>query len=85
VQGSHTDMPFMKEKLGEKVCLWGGVSAAVTVERGTEEEIRSSVRQAVDVLGPKGFILSPVDNITVEDPKIWKNIDIFIDEWKACG
>jgi uroporphyrinogen-III decarboxylase len=83
VQGSHTDMPYMKEKLGEKVCLWGGVSAAVTVERGTETEIRSAVRLAVEILGPKGFILSPVDNITVEDPKTWKNIDIFIDEWKA--
>lgn len=83
VQGSHTDMRLMKEKLSGKVCLWGGVSAAVTVERGIEDDIRGAVRLAVSALGSKGFILSPVDNITVEHPKTWKNIDIFINEWKA--
>lgn len=82
VQGTYTDMPMMKEKIGERVCLWGGVSAAVTVERGNEEEIRSAVRHALETLGPRGMILSPVDNFTVDEPGTWKNIDIFIDEWK---
>jgi uroporphyrinogen-III decarboxylase len=82
VQGTYTDMPLMKKKIGERVCLWGGVSAAVTVERGSEAEIRSAVRQALETLGPRGMILSPVDNFTVDEPGTWKNIDIFIDEWK---
>jgi hypothetical protein len=85
VQGTHTDMPLMKQKLGGQICLWGGVSAAVTVERGTQDEIRSAVRQAIHTLGPLGLILSPVDNITVDDPLTWHNISIFIDEWqKNC-
>jgi uroporphyrinogen-III decarboxylase len=83
VQGTYTDMPLMKEKMGERVCLWGGVSAAVTVERGSEAEIRSAVRQALKTLGPKGMILSPVDNFTVDEPGTWNNIDIFINEWKS--
>jgi uroporphyrinogen-III decarboxylase len=82
VQGTHTDMPLMKEKLGEQVCLWGGVSAAVTVERGTESEIREAVRRAHQVLGPRGFILSPIDNLTVDSPQTWANTEIFIDEWR---
>lgn len=82
VQGTYTDMPLMKKKIGESVCLWGGVSAAVTVEQGSEEEIRSAVRNAMQTLGPKGMILSPVDNFTVDAPSTWKNIEIFIDEWK---
>jgi uroporphyrinogen-III decarboxylase len=82
VQGTHTDLPLIKEKLGERVCLWGGVSAAVTVETGGGEEIRAAVRQALQTLGPRGFILSPVDNITIDTPKTWKNIDIFIDAWR---
>lgn len=82
IQGTYTDMPLMKRKIGERVCLWGGVSAAVTVERGTEAEIRSAVRQALETLGPNGMILSPVDNFTVDVPITWKNIDVFIDEWK---
>jgi uroporphyrinogen-III decarboxylase len=83
VQGTYTDMPLMKEKIGERVCLWGGVSAAVTVERGNEAEIRSAVRQALETLGPKGMILSAVDNFTVDEPNTWNNIDILIKEWKS--
>lgn len=82
VQGTHTDMEVMKKKIGHKICLWGGVSAAITVERGSEEEIRDAVRKAMKTLGPEGFILSPIDNITIDDPKTWHNIEIFIDEWK---
>jgi uroporphyrinogen-III decarboxylase len=84
VQGTHTDMYLMKEKLGKRVCLWGGVSGAVTVERGTDAEVRSAVRCALETLGPTGLILSPVDNITVNEPLTWKNVEIFIDEWKKC-
>ncbi|MFN2236141.1 MAG: uroporphyrinogen decarboxylase family protein [Anaerolineales bacterium] len=85
VQGTHTDMPLMKQKLEGQICLWGGVSAAVTVERGTEDQIRAAVGQAIQTLGPDGLILSPVDNITVDDPQTWNNIAIFIDEWqKYC-
>jgi hypothetical protein len=82
VQGTHTDMPWLKQKLGERVCLWGGVSGAVTVELGSEPEVRAAVREAMQTLGPDGFILSPVDNITVDAPLTWQNIDIFIDEWR---
>jgi hypothetical protein len=82
VQGTYTDMPLIKEKIGAHVCLWGGVSAAVTVERGSEAEIRAAVREALKTLGPIGMILSPVDNFTVDEPGTWKNIDIFIEEWK---
>ncbi len=82
VQGTYTDMPLMKKKIGESVCLWGGVSAAVTVEQGSEEEIRSAVRHAMQTLGPRGMILSPVDNFTVDAPRTWENIELFIDEWK---
>jgi len=82
VQGSYTDMPLMKKKIGEQICLWGGVSAAVTVERGSETEIRHAVRHALETLGPTGMILSPVDNLTVDGQNTWNNIDIFIDEWQ---
>ncbi len=82
IQGTHTDMALMKARLGQRACLWGGVSGAVTVERGTEVEVRSAVGQAIETLGPGGFILSPVDNITVDEPLTWRNIDIFIDEWR---
>lgn len=82
VQGTYTDMPLLKEKLSDRICLWGGVSGAVTVEMGSEEGVRSAVHKAIETLGPTGFVLSPVDNITIDAPLTWRNIDIFIDEWR---
>ena len=55
IQGTHTDMTLMKSKIGERVCLWGGVSAAVTVERGSKEEVLFAVRHALETLGPTRF------------------------------
>lgn len=82
IQGTHTDMALMKQALGGQVAMWGGVSGAVTVEMGTEEEVRTAVRRAIGTLGPDGFILSPVDNITIDTPRTWQNIDVLIDEWR---
>jgi uroporphyrinogen-III decarboxylase len=82
IQGTHTDMPVMKSRLEDCTSLWGGVSAAVTVERGTEEEVRAAVAGAIQTMGPRGFVLAPVDNLTVDEPITWDNLKIFIDEWK---
>ncbi len=82
VQGTSTDLEEIKRKTGNRMCLWGGVSGAITVEMGTEDEVRSAVRQALQALGPQGFILSPVDNITVDAPKTWSNLEVLGDEWR---
>jgi uroporphyrinogen-III decarboxylase len=83
VQGTSTNLAEIKAKVGDRMCLWGGVSGAITVEMGSEEEIRSAVQQALRTLGTQGFILSPVDNITVDAPKTWSNLEAFRDEWKC--
>src|SRR5208337_443057 len=85
VQGTYTNMGCMKNKLAERTCLWGGVSGAVTVEMGSAEEVRDAVRTAIDTLGPQGFILSPVDNLTVDAPRTWDNVKVLIKEWQALG
>ncbi len=82
VQGTHTDLAKIRQKTAGLMAIWGGVSGAVTVEMGSEEEIRQAVRGALQTLGPDGFVLSPVDNITVDTSQTWKNIAIFIDEWR---
>jgi hypothetical protein len=82
VQGTHTDMGLIKTKLRERTCLWGGISGAVTVEMGSEDEVRQAVRTALDTLGPQGFILSPVDNLTLDAPRTWHNLQIMINEWQ---
>jgi hypothetical protein len=82
VQGTHTDLATIKKRIGSRICLWGGVSGAITVELGTEGEVRTAVRQAIETLGPDSFILSPVDNITVDNAKTSRNVDVFLEEWQ---
>jgi hypothetical protein len=82
VQDPHANLPNLRSKLEGKISMWGGVSAAVTVEMGSESEVRQAVGKAIKELGPDGFILSPVDNITVDNPHTWQNIEYFIDEWQ---
>jgi uroporphyrinogen-III decarboxylase len=84
VQGTHTNLGLIKKKTAGRICLWGGVSGSLTVELGEANEIRAAVRLALAALGPEGFILSPVDNITVDAPKTWSNLHVFIDEWQRC-
>ena len=73
----------MKKKRRERPCLWGGVSGAVTLEMGSEEEVREAVRTVMDTLGPQGFILSPVDNVRVDSDLTRKNVEALIDEWRS--
>lgn len=82
VQGTHTDTGKVKEVYDGEIAIWGGVSGAITVELGTEEEIQSAVQTAIAEFGPDGLILSPVDNVTVDEPLTWKNVDIFIEAWR---
>ena len=73
----------VRDKLSDQMCLWGGVNGAITVEEGTEAEVREAVHQALDVMRDvNGFILSPVDNITESTLKAWQDVDVFIDAWK---
>jgi len=85
VQDARADFKLTKQKLGGKICLWGGVNGFVTVERGTPEQVRNEVRYAMETLAPGGgFILSPVDNVTLDDERTWANVHALIDEWRRC-
>ncbi|MFC2028699.1 uroporphyrinogen decarboxylase family protein [Chloroflexota bacterium] len=83
IQGTHTDLARVKKSYEDKISIWGGISGAITVELGTEDEIKIALSNAVSELGPKGLILSPVDNITVDEPKTWNNVNFLINEWKS--
>jgi hypothetical protein len=64
------------------VCLWGGVNGFITVETGTRAQVSAAVEEAVRAMGPRGFILSPVDNVRDDSPKAWENIGEMIETWK---
>ncbi len=84
VEGKGTDLAEMKRRAEGRIALWGGVNGFITVEGGSEEEIRQAVHAALGTLGPTGFILSPVDNIRDESPATWRNVQVFIQAWKEA-
>jgi hypothetical protein len=77
------DLEITKQVLGGKVCIWGGVNGHLTVEQGSEGQIRAEVQRAIQQLSPAGgFVLSPVDNVREYSTSIQKNVEIMIDEWQ---
>ncbi|MFQ6132850.1 MAG: uroporphyrinogen decarboxylase family protein [Armatimonadota bacterium] len=83
VQGRGTDLALVKQNLGGSICLWGGVNGFLTIERGTEDDVRAATREAIETLAPGGgFILSPVDNVSADSDTTWRNVAALIDCWK---
>ncbi len=82
VEGMQTDMRAMREKVGDRMALWGGVNGFVTVEMGSDEEITDAVREALEALGPRGLILSPVDNIRDESDEAMRRVQALIEAWR---
>jgi len=84
VQDARVDFDLTAEKLGGKVCLWGGVNGFVTVEQGRPAQVRGAVERAIEILGKNGgFILSPVDNVTVDTPRARENVRALLETWRA--
>lgn len=82
VQGKGTDMRLLKGRLGRRVALWGGVNGFLTVELGSEAEVEAAVEAAIGILGPEGFILSPVDNVRESTPAVWRNVRALVRAWQ---
>jgi len=83
-EGKGSSLTAVKEKCrAAGRALWGGVSGAVTVERGSQAETEAAVRRALEVLGQGGgFILSPVDNVREDTENAWRNTRALLAAWK---
>ncbi|MHB1357362.1 MAG: uroporphyrinogen decarboxylase family protein [Anaerolineae bacterium] len=79
------DLAAIRDKLGGKMALAGGINSGVTLASGSAEEIREAVQRAVTTLGPGGgFILSPVDALFPDTP--WASVEAMIAAWReVCG
>lgn len=82
----NVDLHQLKQKIGDDICIVGGVNSYLTVERGTNQEIEQAVTEAIRALAPGGgFILEPVDGIQMERKKIWDRLMVMIDTWRQVG
>jgi len=74
------DLETYRRELGNKTAIAGGVNAPLTLGKGTPDDIREQVRQAIETLGPAGFILEPVDSLFPDTP--WPAVRTMIEAWK---
>ncbi len=56
------DLPAIKHRIGDRVCLMGYVDLIHVVQHGTPEIIEQTVKYAVETAGPTGFILGSSDS-----------------------
>jgi hypothetical protein len=75
------NLAAVKAALGDRHCIWGGVNAPVTVGMGSDAEIESAVRSAVETLGPEGFILNACMYI-YDDDVSWDRFMVFVESWR---
>jgi len=60
----ETSPEGIRKRLGDKMCLWGGISEAVTLQQGSTKEVKRAVADAIKAFAPGGgFILSTVGSI----------------------
>jgi uroporphyrinogen decarboxylase len=79
VQGG-ADLRQIKQRIGDRVCLWGGMNSAVTLASGGRKEVETSVKEAIETLAPQGgFVLAPIDQL-FEDTR-WENVLTMIETW----
>ncbi len=81
-----TDLARIKGEVGDMIALYGGVSNHRVVERGTPEQVRQAVIEAVDALAAGGgFILGLGDvlDYTMSSPEISeRNFYAMVEAWK---
>ena len=86
LQRGDEPLRAIRDRLAGQVCLWGGVNGALTVEQGSENEVREAVAYALNVMrGVNGFILSPVDNVREITRKAWHNVQVLVETWQQLG
>ena len=75
------NLAAVKETLGDKHCIWGGVNACVDVAMGSNEKIDEVVKTAIETLGPRGFILN-ASMYFYDDDVSWDRFVVFVNAWK---
>ena len=78
--GGRIDLAAVKAAFRGKVAVIGGLNDPITLERGSREEIRREVHDAVRLLGPDGLALAPAEAIFASTP--WESIQTVLAAWR---
>ncbi len=69
VQPEAMDIRELKEKYGDRLTFWGGISTQKTLPYGTPEEVKKEARQVRDLMSKSGgYIFAPAQSIQSDVP-----------------
>ena len=77
------DLAELKRRIGDRVCLMGYVDLLYVIQRGSPELIDRTVREAIEIAGPTGFILGSSDSIRDGTPL--ENVRAYFEAAKKYG
>jgi uroporphyrinogen decarboxylase len=81
---SGMDPRTLKAKYGKDLCFYGGIDIQHTLPYGTTEQVRSEVRERIEVLGKGGgYILGPAHSLMDDVPV--RNVLAMYDEAHRFG
>ncbi len=63
-----TDLAELRRRIGDRVCLMGYVDLLYVIKSGTPELIDQTVKEAIEIAGPIGFILGSSDSFREGTP-----------------
>ncbi len=78
------DIKTVKEKYGDRICLWGNIDLRYTLTRGTPEEVEAEVKQRIEDIAPGGGYIIGSSNGLPEYCKI-ENIWAMVKAVKKYG
>ena len=79
--GSPIDLHAIKARMDGKIAVAGGLNSPITLERGTRDQIRQEVHDAVQALGAGGGLaLTPAEAIFSTTP--WASIETVMEAWR---
>jgi len=78
------DLAEAKRLIGDRVCLMGNVDVIWVVQKGTLEQVREAVREAIRAAAPGGgFILGNSSSFVPQTPR--ENIEAFFEAAREFG
>jgi hypothetical protein len=78
------DLADIKQRLGDHICLMGGLNSAVMLSHWSNAQICEAAEQAFSIMSPGGgFIAYPVDAVFNTQP--WDKVQVLLQAWQSLN
>lgn len=84
IEPGAMDLADVKERYGNRICLFGNVDCRYVLPYGNEESVRKDVRRCIDAAGKGGGFILTSSNTLHANVKI-DNIYVMVDEARKYG